>query len=75
MRPVVLTVQEPVADLDGETFQLHVLPGGRVRLSPVTVAPLYLAPCCPVVVGGERCGLPWGHEGEHEGKHQWSNGD
>lgn len=67
---IILKLTEPADPaLEGRTFQVHLLPDGRLRLYPVT---LLEAPCrCPVIVGGEQCGEQQGHEG----KHCWSNGD
>ena len=62
-----------LAALEGRTFQLHVLPGSRLRLVSVTIAPppMTTAPVCPVILKGERCGRSAGHTG----KHMWANGD
>lgn len=65
---IVLTVAEDVRGLEGRLFQAHVLPGGRLRLYPVTLAH---EARCPIIVGGERCG----REAGHEGKHVWAGGD
>lgn len=60
--------------LDCKTFQVHVRPGGVLRLYPVTIekpVPIRQDTRCPVIIGGERCGC----EAGHEGKHMWAGGD
>jgi hypothetical protein len=68
---IVLCLEAPAdpALLEGQTFQLHVLPGCRLRLYPVEV--VSGAGRCPVLVAGERCG----GEAGHPGKHHWASAD
>ena len=70
MRDIVLTVQGELdaGYLEGKTFQIHVLPGNKLLLYPVT---LPAGGRCPVIVKDEQCGKQAGHEG----KHMWLNGD
>ena len=62
-------VRVDVGLLEGRTFQIHVVN----RLSQLVLIPVELLPDvrCPILVGGEQCGLDRGHSG----KHRWSNGD
>lgn len=53
-------------DIEGKTFQIHFLPNNRISLCEVKIANV-----CPVIIHGEACGKPCGHEG----KHMWSGGD
>lgn len=67
--PFILQLAEgPPPQLEGKTFQAHVLPGNRVRLYEVKIMSLRR---CPVIIHGERCGLDAGHEC----KHMWAGGD
>lgn len=67
---VVLTLTEALPpECEGQTYQLHALPGNKVRLALVELPPPDTR--CPIVVAGERCGKNAGHEG----KHMWANGD
>lgn len=68
---IVLTLApgQDVSNLDGKTFQVHILPDGRMRLALVTL--IRPDDRCPVIVGGERCGCRPGHAG----KHMWAGGD
>lgn len=67
---IVVRLAEAVApDLEGRTFQVHLLPGDRLRLYPVEISREAMR--CPAVVGGERCCLTVGHFG----KHRWAGGD
>ncbi len=67
---IVLSLNEAAPpELDGKMFQVHILPGNRLRLYPVEILPPDSR--CPVKVGGERCGLA----ADHAGKHCWANGD
>jgi hypothetical protein len=66
-KPAVL--EFPLSELEGRTFQIHVLPNDNLKLVPTTIDKD--SGRCPVVIGGERCGERAGHEG----KHCWGNGD
>jgi hypothetical protein len=68
---VVLSLNDPALAemLAGRSFQVNHLGGARVELRPLKLEPAGTR--CPVVIGGERCGLSQGHEG----KHMWGRGD
>lgn len=61
---------QEINKLEGNTYQVHVLPGNRIMLSLVELAD-DLWRRCPFIVGGERCGREIGHQG----KHMWARGD
>lgn len=66
----VYVSSEILAQLDNKTFQIHVLPDGKLRLYSVILDVQKPSPC-PIIIGGEKCGLSAGHEG----KHMWAGGD
>jgi hypothetical protein len=67
---VILQLADPADPaLEGRTFQVHLLPDGRLRLYPVEIMGGLCR--CPVLLAGERCGRVVGHEG----KHCWASGD
>lgn len=73
-KDILLKLSDPILpedlkDLDGKTFQVHVYDHSKICL--VSVRLIDERPRCPVIVGGEQCGMKAGHEG----KHMWANGD
>jgi hypothetical protein len=67
---VILQLAAPAdPDLEGRTFQVHIVAHGRLRLYPVELTADLRR--CPVLLAGERCGRKAGHEG----KHRWASGD
>lgn len=52
---IVLTLahDDDLSALEGRTFQVHLLPGKKIRLYPVTLPESDLR--CPAIIGGERC--------------------
>ncbi len=60
-----------LSELEGKSFQIHVLPNGKLRLYPLSFVKPYVDLDCPIILAGERCGKPAGHPG----KHTWANGD
>ena len=66
---VVLNLTGDVdSQIDGKTFQVHILHDNRIRL---VVVEFSVDSRCPVIIGGERCGQSVGHQG----KHWWAGGD
>lgn len=73
MNSIILNVGDLITpglieDLQGSTFQVTVLPNNQIQLHRVSIVNDLR---CPVVIGGERCGL----SANHEGRHIWSGGD
>lgn len=70
---IILTVTDypDLTILDGCTFQVRVLPGGRIQLRLIELIAPVINYRCPVIISGEQCG---GRAG-HDGKHYWANGD
>lgn len=71
-KTVVIETREDVDrldELDGKTYQVAVLPDGKLKLYEVNLC--CEARRCPIIVGNERCGQLEGHPG----KHGWAGGD
>lgn len=71
MNEVIIDVTHmnaPFDSLEGKTYQIHHLGGGRFRLVLVEIIETNR---CPVMIKGEQCGRSQGHKG----KHMWGRGD
>lgn len=70
----ITTTDFDLDELDGKTFQLHRIAGSAFVLYPVEIMqnmPFVSPARCPVIINGDRCGHPAGHDG----KHAWGSGD